>query len=168
MKTDSGFTLVELIVVIAIIGIISTIGISSFTNYIKIAQDAVRKSDLLQIKKALDAYYALYGSYPSTIISSNRYYFGVSINGGLRAESGSNAYIPGLTPTFLEKLPVDPKKDKNGWSGYLYMSDGVNYKLLAHTNGPEFYPKSGEPFYDPNRPGWSWMLCSAEPACSSW
>ena len=60
----AGFTLVELIVVIAVIGIISTIGISSFTNYLKIARDAVKKDEVGKVSKALYAYLALYGSMP--------------------------------------------------------------------------------------------------------
>lgn len=64
MLSNKGFTLIELIVVIAIIGIISTIGVSSFTNYLKIARDSVRIAEVNKIRKALINYKNLYGTNP--------------------------------------------------------------------------------------------------------
>lgn len=64
LSNPKGFTLVELIVVIAVIGIISTIGISSFTNYLKIARDAVKIDEASRVLEALSAYMALYGTMP--------------------------------------------------------------------------------------------------------
>lgn len=61
---NQGFTLIELIVVIAVIGIISTIGVSSFTNYLKIARDEVKKDEVYDVIKALQSYQALYASIP--------------------------------------------------------------------------------------------------------
>jgi len=88
------------------------------------------------------------------------------LNGGSKDTSGVSAYIPGLTPDYISVLPTDPKKDISGWSGYLYRSNGTEYKLLSHANGPESFPSAGQPFYDPVRPTWAWMLCSGGPACS--
>ena len=61
---NKGFTLVELIVVIAVIGIISTIGVASYTNYLKIARDSVRIVEARKVYKALQAYKNLYGTNP--------------------------------------------------------------------------------------------------------
>ena len=61
-----GFTLVELIVVIAVIGIISTIGVSSYINYLKVARDTVRLSHMNETAKAILSYIPLYEMTPDT------------------------------------------------------------------------------------------------------
>jgi type II secretion system protein G len=163
-KRNSGFTLIELLVVIAIIGILSSVVLASLSTARAKARDASRMSAMKQVQNALEIYRVSNPTYPTT----GGAWWGVSANGGSRATSGANAYIPGLTPTYMSVLPTDPKGDTTGWSGFLYRSDGTNYKLLIHTNGPESFPSAGQPFYDPVRPTWAWMICTAEPACSSW
>ncbi|MBU2634930.1 prepilin-type N-terminal cleavage/methylation domain-containing protein [Patescibacteria group bacterium] len=161
---NKSFTLIELLVVIAIIGLLASIVLVALGSARGKARDVVRKSDLIQIQKALEMYQIDNDSYPSTGGS----WWGVCTNGGSKDRNGANAYIPGITPTYFAELPVDPLDVRTGWSGYLYRSDGNNYKLLAHSIGPESFPSAGEPFYDPVRSTWAWMICSAEPACSSW
>ncbi|MDP4011661.1 MAG: prepilin-type N-terminal cleavage/methylation domain-containing protein [Candidatus Roizmanbacteria bacterium] len=50
-----GFTLIELIVVIGIIGILATIGMSSYANIQKKAKETKVASDLKEIKKAIES-----------------------------------------------------------------------------------------------------------------
>ena len=165
MKIKSrGFTLIELLVVIAIIGLLATLSAASLNNSRKKARDVKRMSDLKQIQTTLEMYFNSHVRYPST----GGVWWGVCTNGGSRDTSGANAYIPGLTPDYMVVLPVDPLDDRTGWSGYLYRSNGTDYKLLAHSIGPESFPGVGQLFYDPVRPTWAWMLCSGEPACSIW
>lgn len=163
-KQNRGFTLIELLVVIAIIGILSSVVLASLNSSRGKARDAYRKSSMKQLQVALELYLDSNNSYPST----GGAWWGLSVNGGSRTTSGANAYIPGLTPTYISVLPADPKGDTSGWSGFLYQSNGTNYKLLSHANGPESFPSSGQAFYDPVRPTWAWMICSGEPACNSW
>ena len=163
-KQNGGFTLIELLVVIAIIGILSSVVLASLNVARAKARDAFRKSAMKQLQVALELYFDSNNSYPST----SGEYWGLSVNGGSRTTSGANAYIPGLTPTYILVLPADPSGHTNDWSGFLYISDGTNYKLLSHVTGPESFPSSGQAFYDPVRPTWAWMICSGEPACSSW
>ena len=163
-KQNRGFTLIELLVVIAIIGILSSVVLASLNSARGKARDAYRKTSMKQVQTALELYLDSNNSYPSTGGS----WWGLSVNGGSRTASGVNAYIPGLTPTYISVLPTDPRGDTSGWSGFLYRSNGTNYKLLSHANGPESFPSSGQAFYDPVRPTWAWMICSGEPACSSW
>ena len=163
-KQNGDFTLIELLVVIAIIGILSSVVLASLNSARGKARDAYRRSSMKQVQLALELYFDSNNSYPST----SGEYWGLSVNGGSRTTSGANAYIPGLTPTYILVLPADPSGHTNDWSGFLYASDGTNYKLLSHETGPESFPSSGQAFYDPVRPTWAWMICSGEPACSSW
>ena len=56
MKNQKGFTLVELMVVIAIIGIITAIAIPYYNNYKKTACDQAALSDLYNVKAAVQKY----------------------------------------------------------------------------------------------------------------
>jgi len=49
MKKQLGFTLIELMVVMAIIAILATAGLSAYTGYIKKARDTTRIADLAAI-----------------------------------------------------------------------------------------------------------------------
>ena len=64
---NSGFTMVEFIVVIAIIGILATLVIVSYTGITHQANIATLKSDLNGAYKLFTLYRAEYNSYPQTI-----------------------------------------------------------------------------------------------------
>jgi prepilin-type N-terminal cleavage/methylation domain-containing protein len=63
-KKQTAFTLVELIVVAAIIAILGTIGFVSFSESIPDARDTQRKSDMATITSSLKLYKQNKGSYP--------------------------------------------------------------------------------------------------------
>ncbi len=54
--SQSGFTLIELIIVMSIIGILATMAIPSFVVAIKHAREAVLKEDLQTMRAAIDSY----------------------------------------------------------------------------------------------------------------
>jgi type IV pilus assembly protein PilA len=63
LKDTSGFTLVELLVVVAIIGILAAIAIPQFSAYRKRGFEAAVRSDLKNAAIAQEAYYAAYVRY---------------------------------------------------------------------------------------------------------
>ena len=62
-----GFTLLELLVVISIIGILMAIGSVSFSTAQKKGRDSRRMGDMKAIQKALEECYALDNEYPQTV-----------------------------------------------------------------------------------------------------
>lgn len=64
MKNKRGFTLIELLVVVVILGILSTMGVMSYSNYKKNARDNERVSKATAIVDALEVYYNKNGEYP--------------------------------------------------------------------------------------------------------
>ena len=60
-KSTSGFTIVELLIVIVIIAILAAITVVAFNGIQGRARDAQRANDIAQIKKALLAYDAIHG-----------------------------------------------------------------------------------------------------------
>lgn len=77
------FTLIELLVVIAIIGILITVGSVSYLRAIRLSRDAKRKTDLEQIRQALETYRAENRVYPANLTL--------------------------LDPDFITSIPEDPK-----------------------------------------------------------
>lgn len=66
-SSQSGFTLLELIIVTAIIGILATIALPRMIDKPKRAAEAVLKADLRVMRDLLDQYYGDKGHYPSTL-----------------------------------------------------------------------------------------------------
>lgn len=55
-ESESGFTLVELMIVMLIIGVLAAIAIPSYVSSLKSAKEAVLKEDLHVLRQAIDAY----------------------------------------------------------------------------------------------------------------
>jgi general secretion pathway protein G len=55
-KQDAGFTLIELMIVMAIIGVLATLAIPSFISALRHAREAVLKEDLHVMRSAIDSY----------------------------------------------------------------------------------------------------------------
>ena len=60
---SNGFSLIELLVVVAILGIISAIGISSYSGYVSGTKKKSVENAMLQMNLAQTEYYSVNGSY---------------------------------------------------------------------------------------------------------
>jgi|694.fasta_scaffold122482_1 general secretion pathway protein G len=66
-RRQRGFTLLELMVVMALIVVIAGMAMASYRNAVTLAQEAVLREDLFRMRDAIDQYYADKNKYPSTL-----------------------------------------------------------------------------------------------------
>jgi len=66
-QRQKGFTLIEMILVFALIGILVGLGLPQYTNATKRAREAVLKEDLWQMRKLIGQYYSDKGQYPASL-----------------------------------------------------------------------------------------------------
>jgi prepilin-type N-terminal cleavage/methylation domain-containing protein len=150
--SQKGFTLLELLVVISIIGVFSAVISINFNDVRKSARDDIRKADLQQLQVALELYKAQYGYYPAEGCGANSpispsdtpdnvVWDGSSSWTGPGThtaswgnDTGCPEYISGLVPDFIAELPTDPNQEFDDNHGYIYRvsATGDAYKVLAH------------------------------------
>lgn len=118
-----GFTLVELLVVVSLVGILATLVLANLNSARQRGRDAQRKSDLKNIATALRLYYNDYGTYPN---SSSGKIMGCGVNGNTECSWGG-AFTAGSN-TYMSVLPNDPLSGQD--YRYTY-SDSENYTLEA-------------------------------------
>ncbi|MDX1765579.1 MAG: type II secretion system protein [Candidatus Saccharimonadales bacterium] len=63
-KNDSGFTIVELLIVIVVIGILAALVLNTFSGIQERARDTERRTDINSLSTQLEVYYADNGGYP--------------------------------------------------------------------------------------------------------
>ena len=72
IKKYSAFTFVELMIVVAVIGILMAVAIVSFNGFRSHSRDAKRVADIRQIQSALELYYANNKQYPSSLTAGGQ------------------------------------------------------------------------------------------------
>lgn len=93
-RTQKGFTLIELIIVMVVIGILASIVYVSFTTTQQRSRDAQRDRDIMDVQRALDKYYAANGAYPSVGADNTAY--------------DLSTLSTALVPTYISQLPTPP------------------------------------------------------------
>jgi general secretion pathway protein G len=66
-KNRSGFTLIEMIIVLTLIGILVGLALPNYKNAVKKARETVLKEDLFQLRKLIDQYHTDKGKYPASL-----------------------------------------------------------------------------------------------------
>ena len=128
-----GFTLVELLVVISVISIISTIGYVNLKGTQDRGRDARRKQDLKAVASALISYYQDNDAYPPPLSNPTTEF-----------TSTSPDWIPGLTPSYIQNLPTDVKAGNT----YYYKVVGTprkDFELWAKLDNPNDKEATGQP-----------------------
>ena len=90
-KDERGFTLIELMIVIAIIGILAAIAIPQFSAYRKRSYNSSAQSDVRNIATAQEAYYVDESTYATSIGSLSGTTYGYMQSGNVTAGVSGNA-----------------------------------------------------------------------------
>lgn len=123
-----GFTLVELLVVISILGILASVGLVAFTSAQMRGRDAQRKSNLKEISSALELYYSDYGKYPDSV---NNEIGGCPSTLVTACVWGTGEFTDTKT-IYFKVLPKDPSASQSYY--YRIVDSGTNqkYQMFAH------------------------------------
>ena len=119
MKNNSGFTLVEILVVVTIISMLASVAAVSYSRFIKQSRDARRKADVEQIRAAAELYRNFKGTYPTSLVFD-----------------GSGEIADGATK-YMTKVPSDPLYTGPLSTTYYYASADPyqDYILCAYLEG---------------------------------
>lgn len=128
-----GFTLIEMLVVISIIGILATLAFSSYSGAQKQTRDTQRKSDLNQYRNALENYAAANNGLYPLMTTPNTV---DNICGTGKA----------LDSKFIASCPDDPLSSEDEHYYYGSSSDQTRYVLYANieTGGYWYICSSGK------------------------
>lgn len=116
LSLKRGFTLIEILVVIAVIGILIALSAVAYQAIRKSSRDTKRRADLQDIRSALELYRTDCRAYPPSLGSS-------LVGSGV---CGGNVY--------LQQVPADPTPSSYS---YQYRLISAGYNLCAYLeNGP--------------------------------
>lgn len=157
MFYKKGFTIIELIVVVAIIAVLSAIVLVNVNGYIAKARNARRAADMDQIYKALLIFYGQYGCLPvtsgSTCAGAGGY---VDSNSGGWDYSSQGGFMNFLkTSGAMGKVPVDPINNMTGDGG---PSNTYAYRYYCYPGSGlhlGYWTESGWVYVMKNIGGWS-------------
>lgn len=112
IKKEGGFTLLELLIVIVIIGILALLIIPNITSAPKKARDTKRKTDITTIRKGLEEYFVDNNVYPDS------------------SGAGLSALTVGSAP-IMKTIPTDPKNTGSYVYTYVSANSNTTYTLSA-------------------------------------
>ena len=125
LSESAGFTLVELIIVIIIIGILAALAIPQFVSSTRDAQEATLSGDLAVMRNAMNLYYHQHGStYPGSVKEDGT---GASTD----AAHNPNAFVHQLTQYTNEQGQTSAVMDRDNFPFGPYLMRGIPENPLA-------------------------------------
>jgi prepilin-type N-terminal cleavage/methylation domain-containing protein len=122
IKVQSGFTLIELMVVIAIIALMSSIVLVSISHARENTRNTKRVSDMTQFQKAMDLYYSNNNTYPT-------------VSAGVALSSFDSTI---LVPKYLMKMPATVVPADGGCSVGPGQSTN-DYYMMPNVAGTQYF-----------------------------
>lgn len=113
-RGQQGFTIIEIIITIIVIGILTAISVVAYGNIQRQSRDSERRSDVVQLKIAMDKYYAANSQFPAACTADG-------------SACPVNNLATALKP-YLSEIPQDPSGSSNQYS---YVRGGTNGSAYA-------------------------------------
>lgn len=146
-NNKKGFTIIELLIVIAIIGLLATISMVALNGARQKSRDAKRIADIRQIQTALELYFNDQNYYPSS--DESGIVLG-SANAAMLCETGFVAANATCTKTYMGIVPSNPTPNGSNYSykgigsgtsssytiGFTLEEATGSYSSGAHTASP--------------------------------
>jgi prepilin-type N-terminal cleavage/methylation domain-containing protein len=154
-QNKQGFTLIEIIIAMAILSIIAVGMLGNFLTSPQKARDAKRKAALNHMNNALETYYNDFGVYPEN-----------NANGQLEVDGnaigwGDTFADPSGNTVYMKRLPQDPMPDQN----YYYQSmSQQGYRIYAKLENEQdkCFDENVECYWD----GFSGTSCGGTDDCN--
>jgi general secretion pathway protein G len=108
-RSQKGFSLIELIVVVTIIGILAAVAMVNVRNAVRKARETALRDNLHTMRKAIDSFYADKQRYPNDLSE--------------------------LVPNYLRRIPKDPMTEQEDWE--LVMDDPLDLEQMSLETDPE-------------------------------
>jgi type II secretion system protein G len=133
MKINKGFTIIELIVVIAIIAVLAGIVLTNVSQYIEKSKVTRANTDVADIEKALELFYVQYGDYPwgQTGLSRWTQFYSSAAGGTGDPYLTVNSCLPQNCP----HLSNFYKSDWVNYNASYFVPNGYYYVTLSDGDG---------------------------------
>lgn len=126
-RKPAGFTLIELLIVISIIGILATLTLASYNSAQEKGRDGVRKSDLAQMKRALEL--------AKSDCQGSAYYPNLGGASNVASYTALGSYLSDPDLKYISSTPTDPKNTAPQQYAYATSAQTVNLCPAADGSG---------------------------------